>query len=123
METLRYKNRKEFFHDFLGFGNVRSQCKVTIITDKKDKHLILFEDLGLGTSVTNASEMLAQQIVNTQSLDPVDCRFFETYKEYGYDTFDEIIYDWKYVSDYDHKNYEYMKKSQELFSVKSKLNR
>jgi len=50
--------------------------------------------MDVGTSVTNASEQLAQEIVNLFSLRPQDCRFFETYSEFDYETFDEIEYDW-----------------------------
>ena len=84
---------KEFYHDYLGFGRIKSQCLVKIVSTGKT-HYILFENLGLGTSVTNASEQLASEIVAKYGFDPKECRFFETYSEYDYDSFDEIEYNW-----------------------------
>jgi hypothetical protein len=87
--------KQEFDFDFLGFGWVRSRCKVHVISED-DIHLILFENLGIGTSVTNASEQLASQIINISRYEPEKCRFFETYKENDYDSFDEITYTWNH---------------------------
>jgi hypothetical protein len=55
---------------------------------------VIFEDIDSGTSVTNSSEQLASEIVNEYKLDKDNCRFFETYRQYDYETFDEIEYDW-----------------------------
>jgi len=49
--------------------------------------------------VTNASEQLASEIVAKFGYEPELCRFFETYNQYEYDTFDEIIYDWEFKND------------------------
>lgn len=87
---------KEFIHEFKGFGRVPSKCKVKVLSEE-DKTYICFEDIGNGTSVTNASEQLATEIVDTLDLDPADCRFFETYSQYNYDSFDEIGYMWNMV--------------------------
>ena len=84
---------KEFIHEFKGYGVHPSQCLVKMFTDDGDT-FICFIDMGVGTSVTNASEQLAQEIVNKFDLRPDDCRFFETYKQYDYETFDEIEYSW-----------------------------
>jgi len=84
-----------FVHEFKGFGRVPSRCLVKIISEN-DKHFILFEDINEGTSVTNASEQLASEIVSLMGYEPEDCKFFETYKQYDYDTFDEIIYEWSF---------------------------
>lgn len=84
---------QDFEHEYKGFGRVPSKCRVMIIKDE-NIHLICFEDLGYGTSVTNASEQLASEIVQKFNLDPKTCRFFETYEQYDNDTFDEIVYTW-----------------------------
>ena len=55
---------------------------------------ICFINIGVGTSVTNASEQLATEMVNKFDLRPGDCRFFETYNDSDNDTFDEIEYSW-----------------------------
>lgn len=85
---------KEFVHPFKGFGRIPSSCLVRMYEDDGET-MICFIDLGAGTSVTNASEQLASEIVNGYNLIPEDCRFFETYQQYNYDTFDEIEYEWK----------------------------
>ena len=85
---------QEFIHVFKGFGRVSSQCLVRMYEDDGET-MICFVDLGDGTSVTNASEQLASEIVNEYNLLPGDCRFFETYQQYNYEAFDEIEYEWK----------------------------
>lgn len=85
---------ENFTHDYVGWNGVHSRCNVTILSDK-GKHFIWFENIGIGVSVTNASEMLATQIVAKYDLNPKDCRFFESYQEYDNDTFDEIEYRWE----------------------------
>lgn len=87
--------KQDFKHDFVAPNGVRSRCRVAIIEDDGDK-LILFENLGIGMSVTNASELLATQIVNMFKYEPSDCRFFETYSEYDNETLDEIEYNWDF---------------------------
>jgi len=84
---------QQFEHDYTGWNGVRSRCNVMIFSDDGD-HFICFENLGIGLSVTNASEILAMQIVAKFNFDPQDCRFFETYREYDNETFDEIEYTW-----------------------------
>lgn len=84
---------KEFIYPFKGFGRVPSTCLVKIYEDDGET-MACFIDLGDGTSVTNASEQLATEIVKEYHLNPVDCRFFETYQQYNYDDFDEIEYTW-----------------------------
>ena len=84
---------QEFIHVFKGFGRVPSQCLVKMYSDDGET-MICFVDLGVGTSVTNASEQIASEIVTEYNLYPTDCRFFETYQQYDYETFDEIVYEW-----------------------------
>jgi hypothetical protein len=93
---------EDFIHEYLGFGRVPSKCRVMIFSDDGD-NFICFEDLGEGTSVTNASEDLATEIVDKMDYDPANCRFFETYriklsrdKKPHHDTFDEINYQWSF---------------------------
>lgn len=81
---------QEFQHEFKGFGIHPSTCSVKVVSEDM-RHVIYFEDLNHGTSVTNASEQLASEIVQLLNLSPEDCRFFETYD--GIE-FDEISYDW-----------------------------
>ena len=83
---------QEFIHDYKGYGAHPSQCLVKIFTDDGET-FICFINIS-GTSVTNASEQLAQEIVNKFNLSPKDCRFFETYQEFNYDSFDEIEFSW-----------------------------
>lgn len=95
---------EDFIHEYLGFGRFPSICRVMIFSDDGET-FICFEDFGDGTSVTNASEQLATEIVDKMNYDPSDCRFFETYnrreplhgdKTPYYDTFDEITYEWSF---------------------------
>ena len=86
---------QQFYHEFMGYGIHPSRIIVKIFSDD-EKHFICFEDIGDGTSVTNASEQLASEIINKMEYDPDDCKFFETYKQYDYDTFDEINYQWSF---------------------------
>ena len=52
-----------------------------------------FENLGIGTSVTNASEQLATEIVAHEGFNPEICRFFEWYPEYEGEV-SEVTYQW-----------------------------
>lgn len=81
--------RQEFQHEYKGYHGTPSTCSVRVFSD--EAHIIYFEDLNHGTSVTNMSEQLATEIVNLLKLSPEDCRFFETYDR---EDFDEITYDW-----------------------------
>jgi len=91
-----------FQHEFKGYGRVPSVCSVKIFSNNGE-HIIYFEDIGNGTSVTNASEQLATEIINRYAINPNECKFIETYRRdtkkldgisYYYDLFDEITYDW-----------------------------
>jgi hypothetical protein len=89
---------QEFYHEFKGFGRVPSRILVKIFSDDGE-NLILFEDIDEGTSVTNASEQLASEIVNQMNFDPDECSFFETYSQHEYEDFDKIEYTWSRKSD------------------------
>ena len=84
---------KKFRHKFKGFKIHPSACNVYIHSND-DNHYILFEDIDEGTSVTNASEQLATEIISLLKLDPDDCHFFETYSQYEDSTIDGISYKW-----------------------------
>jgi hypothetical protein len=84
---------KTFIHEFKGFGIHPSKCKVHI-EKVGSSTWIGFEDLGEGTSVTNASEQLATEIVDKVELNPSMCKFFEWYPQYEGDL-DRIEYKWK----------------------------
>jgi hypothetical protein len=78
--TLEKKPDQEFEHHFKGFGIHPSVCQVQI-WKMGNKTFILFTDLGKGTSVTNASEQLVQEIY-AEYLHPLpkeECMFAETY--------------------------------------------
>jgi len=83
---------KTYIHKFRKW-NFNSSCKVHI-KKEGDITFIGFEDIGDGTSVTNASEDIATEIVAKEGLDPEKCRFFEFYPEFGGEV-DEISYTWK----------------------------
>ena len=86
---------KEFTHPFKPiFHQEYSTCFIRMY-NVDGKTFILFEDIDGGMSVTNASEQIASEIVEDWKLNPIDCRFFETYRQYDYDTFDEITYVWR----------------------------
>ena len=85
---------KTFELEYLGFGTHPSKCNVHIkVVD--EIHHICFEDIGIGTSVTNASETIASKIINQLRIFPQKCKFFETYGKHKETTFEEIEYTWK----------------------------
>jgi hypothetical protein len=83
---------KSFRHEYKGFGVHHSACMVHI-ENIDGTNFIIFEDLSEGTSVTNASEQIATEVVKLLRLDPKECRFFETYP-YNESRLDEIFYTW-----------------------------
>ena len=85
---------QEFIHTFKpNFRQEITTCFIRMYSID-GKTFILFEDIDDGMSVTNASEQIASEIVKDWKLNPDDCRFFETYRQYDYETFDEITYMW-----------------------------
>lgn len=84
---------QSFIHDYKGIGNCDSKCKVEVITDSKNT-LIVFTDMGIGTSVTNASEALATEMVKMLKLDPVKTLWAERYIRGPVETLDQIHYSW-----------------------------
>lgn len=93
---------KIFEHRYKGYGNCDSKCRVYAkkVTNPRygDTHYFCFEDLGIGTSVTNLSEQLATEMVEKFNIDPKQARFFEYYAHDNIShpaTFDEITYVWE----------------------------
>ena len=84
---------KIFNHQYKGFGIHPSEFRVYV--EKIDGiYHICFEDLGIGTSVTNASEQLASEMIIDLNVMPDICKFYETYDHPEGRTFDEITYTW-----------------------------
>lgn len=67
---------------YKGYGNCNSYCKLEIWKEE-DKAVVLFTDINIGTSVTNASDILVTEIYNNFLLDydKKNCLFMETYDE------------------------------------------
>jgi len=85
-----------FKHKFKSSINgTKSSCDVYVYS-KNEKNYILFANTGEGTSVTNASEQIATEVINLLRFDPKDCEFFETYPEYQEEMYiDNITYNWE----------------------------
>lgn len=84
---------KTFIHEYRGYGVHPSRCKV-YIKQVGTSTWVGFENLGEGTSVTNASEQLATEIIEKELLNPAACKFFEWYPEYE-GRVDQVEYRWK----------------------------
>lgn len=95
LETHQFFNevsREVFEHGFLGFGTHKSRIRVHIYRHDK-LAIVVFEDLGHGTSVTNASELLATEIGALKGLDPQNTAWLECYPYNGSDfSLDRISY-------------------------------
>lgn len=84
------KIRESFEHKYLGFGLHESQCMVHLID--AEKTIIVFEDLSKGTSVTNAIEQLAGEMIALKSIDPDKVKFIEWYPYYDSSAEIEMTY-------------------------------
>lgn len=83
---------KSYIHEYKGFGIHPSRCKVYIM-EEEGEIWVGFQNLGIGTSVTNASEQLATEIVLQENLNPEICKFFEWYIETDGEV-SEVTYTW-----------------------------
>jgi hypothetical protein len=81
-----------YIHEYKGFGIHPSACQVYIM-EEEGGIWIGFQDGNIGTSVTNASEQIASEIVGKENLNPEICRFFEWYPQYEGEV-SEISYQW-----------------------------
>lgn len=78
-------------HNYKGFGVHPSNCNVKIIQNGEGNY-VLFTN-GDGTSVTNASEQIATEVVERFNLYITRTRFFENYP-YDPGRVDEVMYNW-----------------------------
>lgn len=90
---LQSMTRKSFYLEYQGFGRVDSRCKVHVF-NKGEYNFVFFEDIGEGTSVTNASEHIASVLLNVYNFDVDKTAWFECYpyNEKDFDI-DRIHYD------------------------------
>lgn len=80
-DTSTVDSHQQFIHEFHWLGRrFVSRCQVDIFK-KNDDTLVLFTDLGDGTSVTNASEQIATEIMKLKNLDPNKTLWAECYSE------------------------------------------
>lgn len=84
----------DFYYDFMGFGRCPSRCRITV-WEKDNANLVLFTDIGIGTTVTRFSEHLAEHV--KPYLTRPSIRYFETY-QYKIDAgenraYNEIFYE------------------------------
>lgn len=88
---------------FIAPNKVKSACNIYIlaISEKGSpkRYLIGIEDINEGMSVTNASEIIATEIMKKYlpaDLNPENCTFLEWYSYYNtkYDTIDQVEYNW-----------------------------
>ena len=72
-----------FVHYFKGFGWADSVCRVHLFTHP-DATIVVFEDMGndTGTSITNASEQLAEEIIALKKLNRESTAWMECYPHY-----------------------------------------
>lgn len=82
---------KTFIHEYKGNGVHPSKCKV-YINEVGTQTWVGFQNIE-GTSVTNASEQIATEVVENLLLNPLNCKFFEWYPEDG--MVSEVAYLWK----------------------------
>ena len=59
--SRKRKPNMTFNHKFIGLGTHKSECKVEIWTDPKYA-VVVFTDINKGTSVTNGTETLVEEI-------------------------------------------------------------
>lgn len=83
---------RTFIHEYKGYGAHPSRCKVHI-AEVGTQTWVGFEDMNEGTSVTNASEKIATEIVEELLLNPANCKFFEWYPQYD-GMVSQIFYKW-----------------------------
>ena len=80
---------------FKGFHNISSMINLYHI-DVDGIHYVGFEDINEGTSVTNATEIIATEVIKIKGWNTESCLFFEWYEDsLPEDTVDEIIYNWE----------------------------
>lgn len=88
-----------FIHEFEGYFKCKSKCRV-YVTKISDITHICFEELddNPGTSVTNMSEHLANDMIRKLNIRPGLIKFFESYPENNHRkdrSFEEVLYTWR----------------------------
>ena len=112
LPQIKRESFEVFEHEYKGFGIHPSRCKVEI-RERTNETFITFIEMDIGTSVTNASEQLADEIA--PKANSKNIRFFERYirteieKDQGFkDGYAEVTYqvvngkyrsaDWKHLT-------------------------
>ena len=89
------KKIEEFYHEFKGYGIHDSRIKVHIYQGL-DRKMVVFQDIGEGTSVTQSAEQLAKEILDLKELYVNQTIWVELYPYYDYSaaqikfTFDQM---------------------------------
>lgn len=102
-EFLNGSSHQAFVHYFKGFGIHPSICRVHLFSFDENT-IVVFEDMGwdTGTSITNASEQLANEIAELKNLHPNRTGWMECYPRYSKDfDIDRITYTY----DFEKKRY------------------
>jgi hypothetical protein len=84
---------EEYVLDYSGPGGHASQCQITIYPKSG---LVIATDLGTGTSVTNAVEQIASEVLKRHHMEPDKLFFIEHYTQGPYgpqETADLVIFD------------------------------
>lgn len=91
---MHLEKEKEFNHHFLGYGLHDTEIVVHYFKSS-EKNIIVAEDLGKGTSVTNAIEQIATEVIKKLDIDPRKTIFIECYPYYAEWELDsvELTYD------------------------------
>lgn len=94
-EFLSKEPRLDFDFDFEGFGKCKSKCNIKVWTIQ-EKQFVLLTDLGVGTSVTNASEIIITKLYREvfRLYHKEDLIFAEMYTEDREEDIDLIIPTW-----------------------------
>lgn len=89
----------EYDHEYLGFKTHKSKCNVKIWIINEHYAFVIFTDLGIGTSVTNASEQLVEEVyfksITQLGIDKSNVAFSEMYQESKVEDLDLVIPTWK----------------------------
>lgn len=104
---------ESFVHTFNWLGRrFESKCQVDIF--KYDgKTLVLLTDLGQGTSVTNASEQIATEVMRLKKLHPIETMWAEVYAE---DLQNGVPKEWAKKHPFDQINYKYDSVTHQYYS-------
>src|SRR5260370_42640030 len=91
-ETLRTRPDQEIEMEIIPTGTLRfaSHCHLRILQNDQETLVIATEvNTNPGTSITNAAEIIATNVVKHRQLDPTRTRFIEHYKPESFEGADE----------------------------------